>query len=65
MPKMKTHKGTAGRFAVTKKGKIKRQHSGHNHLLENKSAKRKRRLSTQTTVNAADEGRVLRLLRRR
>ncbi|WP_047865559.1 50S ribosomal protein L35 [Rubrobacter aplysinae] len=65
MPKMKTHKGAAGRFESTKKGKLKRRRSGHNHILEKKSPKRKRRLSTETTVNAADEGRILRLLRRR
>jgi large subunit ribosomal protein L35 len=65
MPKMKTHKGAAGRFEVTKKGKLKRRRSGHNHILEKKSPKRKRRLSTETLVDAADEGRILRLLRRR
>ncbi|MDQ4001442.1 MAG: 50S ribosomal protein L35, partial [Actinomycetota bacterium] len=40
MPKMKTHKGASGRFAVTKKGKLKRRRSGHNHILEKKSSKR-------------------------
>ncbi len=65
MPKMKTHKGAAGRFEVTKKGKLKRRRSGHNHILEKKSPKRKRRLSTETLVDAADEGRILRLLRRK
>jgi len=65
MPKMKSHKGAAGRFEVTKKGKLKRRRSGHNHILEKKSPKRKRRLSTETLVNASDERRILRLLRRR
>ncbi|CAN5696254.1 50S ribosomal protein L35 [soil metagenome] len=65
MPKMKSHKGAAGRFEVTKKGKLKRRRSGHNHILEKKSPKRKRRLSTETLVDSADEGRILRLLRRR
>ena len=51
MPKMKTHKGAAGRFEVTKKGKLKRRREGHNHLLEKKGSKRKRRLSTETTVS--------------
>lgn len=62
MPKMKTHKGAAGRFEVTKKGKVKRRRSGHNHILEKKSSKRKRRLNTATTVHAVDEKRVKRLL---
>jgi len=62
MPKMKTHKGAAGRFEVTKKGKLKRRRSGHNHILEKKSAKRKRRLNTGTTVHQNDEKRIKRLL---
>jgi large subunit ribosomal protein L35 len=62
MPKMKTHKGVAGRFQVTKKGKLKRRRSGHNHILEKKSSKRKRRLNSPTTVNQYDEKRIKRLL---
>jgi large subunit ribosomal protein L35 len=62
MPKMKTHKGASGRFEVTKKGKIKRRRSGHNHILEKKSTKRKRRLNTETTVHPSDEKRIKRLL---
>ncbi len=62
MPKMKTHQGAAGRFEVGKKGKIKRRRSGHNHILEKKSTKQKRRLNTETLVNPNDEKRVKRLL---
>ena len=62
MPKMKTHKGAAGRFAVTKSGKLKRRRSGHNHILEKKSSKRKRRLNTETTVDVSNEKRMKRLL---
>ena len=62
MPKMKTHKGAAGRFEVGKKGKIKRRRSGHNHILEKKSTKQKRRLNTETLVNPNDEKRIKRLL---
>jgi large subunit ribosomal protein L35 len=62
MPKMKTHKGASGRFEVTKRGKIKRRRSGHNHILEKKSSKRKRRLNTETTVHEHDENRIKRLL---
>ncbi len=59
---MKTHKGAAGRFEVTKKGKLKRRRSGHNHILEKKSSKRKRRLNTETTVDVHNEKRMKRLL---
>ena len=62
MPKMKTHKGASGRFEVTKKGKVKRRRSGHNHILEKKSSKRKRRLNTETTIHKYDEKRIKRLL---
>jgi large subunit ribosomal protein L35 len=62
MPKMKTHKGASGRFEVTKKGRIKRRRSGHNHILEKKNTKRKRRLNTETTIHKSDEKRIKRLL---
>jgi large subunit ribosomal protein L35 len=62
MPKMKTHKGASGRFEVTKKGKLKRRRQGHNHMLEKKSSKRKRRLNTGTMVDTSDERRIRRLL---
>ena len=62
MPKMKTHQGAAGRFEVRKKGKLKRRRSGHSHILEKKSSKRKRRLNTETTVHQYDEKRIKRLL---
>ncbi|HET7480455.1 MAG TPA: 50S ribosomal protein L35 [Rubrobacteraceae bacterium] len=59
---MKTHQGAAGRFEVGKKGKIKRRRSGHNHILEKKSRKRKRRLNTETFIHSSDEKRIKRLL---
>ncbi len=62
MPKMKTHKGVYGRFEVTKRGKLKRRRSGHNHILEKKTSKRKRRLNTETAVHKSDEKRIKRLL---
>ncbi len=62
MPKMKTHKGAAGRFEVRKKGQIQRRRSGHNHILQKKSSKRKRRLNTETTVSAKDRNEIRRLL---
>ncbi len=42
MPKLKTHSGTKDRFRVTKNGKVLRRHSTGNHLLQKKSARRKR-----------------------
>jgi large subunit ribosomal protein L35 len=62
MPKMKTHQGASGRFEVRKKGKLRRRRSGHNHMLEKKSTRRKRRLNRETYVNPKDEKRIKRLL---
>jgi large subunit ribosomal protein L35 len=59
---MKSHQGAAGRFAVGKKGKIRRRRAGHNHILEKKSSRRKRRLNTETYLNPSDEKRIKRLL---
>ena len=63
MPKMKTHRGAAKRFEVTRTGKIRRRRAFVNHILEKKAAKRKKRLrSPGATVSAADTKRVRRML---
>ncbi len=41
MPKQKTHKGAAKRFAVTKNGLVKHQKAFKGHILTKKSTKRK------------------------
>jgi large subunit ribosomal protein L35 len=45
MPKIRTHKGTAKRFRVTNTGKVMSRHAQQSHILEKKSAKRKRAFS--------------------
>jgi large subunit ribosomal protein L35 len=62
MPKMKTHQGAAGRFEVGKKGKVRRRRAGHNHMLEKKTRKQKRRLNTETVATRSDEKKLKRLL---
>ena len=62
MPKMKTHQGASGRFEVRKKGRIKRLRAGHNHMLEKKSRKQKRRLNAETDLTRSDEKKLRRLL---
>ncbi len=47
---------------MRKKGKLRRRRSGHNHMLEKKSTRRKRRLNRETYVNPKDEKRIKRLL---
>ena len=62
MPKMKTHRGAAKRFEVTRTGKIRRRRAFKNHILEKKSADRKRKLGKPTVVASADRKRIRRLL---
>ena len=62
MPKMKTHKGAARRFAVTKNGKLMRRHAKLNHILEKKSPAQKRRLGRMAPVAAGDRRSVRRML---
>jgi large subunit ribosomal protein L35 len=56
--KIKTHRGAAKRFKVTKGGKVLRMHSGKRHLLGTKGPNRMRRLKKMTQVNKADERNV-------
>jgi large subunit ribosomal protein L35 len=62
MPKMKTHRGAAKRFKLTSKGRVKRGHAMHSHILTKKSPKRKRNLRGTTVMAKADEARVKRML---
>jgi large subunit ribosomal protein L35 len=63
MPKMKTHSGAKKRFRKTAGGKLRGRHAMTSHILEKKSAKRKRRLGRPVAVAKADEARVRELLR--
>lgn len=54
MPKMKTHKGTAKRFRLTGRGKIRRGNAYSSHILEKKSPKRKRAFRQPSLVSPAD-----------
>jgi len=58
MPKIKTHRGAAKRFSLTKSGKIKRAKAYKSHILNKKSTKRKRNLRKGTFVSAAEEKNV-------
>lgn len=50
MPKLKTHKGTAKRIKVTASGKLLRRRAGLNHLLQKKSASRKRNSNNSAQI---------------
>jgi large subunit ribosomal protein L35 len=58
MPKMKTHRGAAKRFKVTKTGKIKRAKAYKSHILTKKTSKRKRHLRKPGILSKADQKRI-------
>jgi len=61
---MKTHRGAAKRFKMTPTGKIKRRRAFANHILEKKSAKRKKRLNSPALIAKTDHKRVRKMLGR-
>jgi large subunit ribosomal protein L35 len=62
MPKMKTHSGAKKRFKLTASGKVRGRHAFTSHILEKKSAKRKRTLGAPAQLSAHDMPRVKRML---
>ena len=64
MPKQKTHSATKKRFKLTGSGKVLRRRAMRSHLLEKKSAKRKRGFRKQLEVHGADAREVKKLLGR-
>ena len=62
MPKMKTNRASAKRFRVTGTGRVRRSKSGLNHMMQEKSRKRLRRLRKNDMVERALEKRVKLLL---
>ncbi|MBZ4645038.1 MAG: large subunit ribosomal protein [Petroclostridium sp.] len=62
MPKIKTHKGAAKRFSLTKSGKVKRAKAFKSHILTKKSTKRKRNLRKTAYASSANEAVVKKLI---
>ncbi len=62
MPKMKTHSGAKKRFTKTATGKVRGRHAFTSHILEKKSANRKRRLGRPAVIGPHDAPRVKKLL---
>jgi large subunit ribosomal protein L35 len=54
----KTRKSVAKRFKVTATGKVLRTRGGRRHLLQSKSAKRKRKLAKSVLVHETDCARI-------
>ena len=62
MPKIKTHRGAAKRFSVTKSGKIKRAKAYKSHILTKKDTKRTRRLRAGGYADATNEATVRKMI---
>ena len=52
MPKQKTHRATAKRFRVTRKGKVLHRKATGNHMLTKKTGSRRRRVEGMSEVTA-------------
>ncbi|NLJ41368.1 MAG: 50S ribosomal protein L35 [Clostridiales bacterium] len=62
MSKIKTHRGAAKRFSLTKSGRVKRSKAYKSHILTKKSTKRKRNLRKGGYISAAEEKNIKRLI---
>jgi len=60
MPKMKTHRGAAKRFRITRSGKVLHRKATGNHMLTKKTGSRRRRVEGMAEVRA--ERRTIRRL---
>ena len=62
MPKIKTCRGAAKRFKMTKNGNVKRSKAYASHILTSKSSKRKRNLRKSSLLSMVDQKNVRRLI---
>ena len=62
MPKLKTHRGAAKRFKVTKNGKIKITHMNRRHILTRHTTKYKRGLRKPGYLGSANAPVVKKLM---
>jgi large subunit ribosomal protein L35 len=65
MPKTKTSSAAKKRFRLTATGKVMRRRAFKSHLLEHKSAGRRRKKRRDKGMDTADNREALRLLGRR
>lgn len=59
MPGLKTKKGVAKRFKLTKRGRIKYYAAGKSHLATSKKTKRLRRLRRPKVIKGKKEAKYL------
>ena len=59
MPKLKTKKGVAKRFKLSKKGKLKHAAAGKSHLLSSKEPERLRKLRRRPTIDEINQAKYI------
>jgi large subunit ribosomal protein L35 len=59
MPKLKTKRGVAKRFKITKKGRVKYSPGGKSHLASSKKTKKIRDLKHRRTLAGKKEERFI------
>ena len=62
MPKLKTHRGTAKRFWISAKGKVKHKKAGLRHLLTGMDGGRGRQMRKAHYLNKVDSDVIKKLL---
>ena len=62
MPKTKTHRATAKRFRITRKGKVLHRKATGNHMLTKKSGSRRRRVEGVAEVGSVADAKTVRRL---
>lgn len=62
MPKTKSHRATAKRFRITRKGKVLHRKATGNHMLTKKSSSRRRRIEGTAEVGSASDAKTVRRL---
>ena len=62
MAKIKSHKASAKRFSLTKRGKVKMTQQGRRHQVHLKSTKRKRALRKAAYISEANARNIKRLI---
>jgi len=62
MPKIKTSRAAAKRFKLTGTGKLKRMKAYKSHILNKKSAKRKRNLRKSTITDPSNAKNIKKIL---
>ena len=62
MPKLKTRRAVAKRFAKTKTGKVKAKKANLRHILTNKTTKSKRQMRKKLYLNKTEANKIRQMM---